>query len=324
MNNGITRRGFVKTAALGGAGMISLGMQANEIKDTMLHNTPDKSLIIDSHCHAWDYWPYTPAVPDPESHGKVEQLIHQMDLHGVDQATIVTAEVDHNPANNEYVANVVSKYKNRLHQFADIDSVWSATYHKPGAAKRMETAINKYNPKGLTHYLSESDDAEWLNTSDGIDFLSVASQSKLIFSIACAPNHQPALRKVAERFPDMPVLCHHMSGLKASGSAARKNLQEVLTSAVLPNIYLKLSGFAYVSDDDKKFEYPYKDTQWIYKACYEKYGRRMVWGSDYPVVNFYMTYQQSLEAFRKHCAFVSEADKAAILGGTLNGLLQEN
>ena len=43
----------------------------------------------------------------------------------------------------------------------------------------------------------------------------------------------------------------------------------------------------------------------------------MCWGSDYPVVRFWMTYQQSLEAFRTHCDFVSEADKQAILGGTL-------
>ena len=44
-------------------------------------------------------------------------------------------------------------------------------------------------------------------------------------------------------------------------------------------------------------------------------------GSDYPVVRFYMTYKQSLEAFRFHCAFISEADKEQILGKTLAKLL---
>lgn len=311
----ISRRNFIRNTAIGGAGALCFGMKAIA--------SPGKSLIIDSHCHAWDYWPYTPTVPDPKSRGTAEQLINQMDLYGIDQATIVSAQIDHNPSNNEYVAEAVKKYRGRLHQFADIDSVWSATYHKPGAAKRMEEAIKKFNPKGFTHYLPEEDDAGWFNTRKGIDFLRVASEAGLIFSVASHPVHQAALRKVAERFPTMPILCHHMSGLKAYGADAKEKLNEVLLSSEHPNICLKLSGFAYLSEKDKKYEYPYTDTQWIYKACYEKYGSRMVWGSDYPVVNFYMTYQQSLEAFRKHFTFISEKDKPAILGGTLNKFLAQ-
>jgi predicted TIM-barrel fold metal-dependent hydrolase len=119
----------------------------------------------------------------------------------------------------------------------------------------------------------------------------------------------------------MPLLCHHMSGLKANEPSPYPKLKEVLASAALPNIYLKLSGFAYVSNDNNKAEYPYKDIRWIYEQCYEKFGTKMVWGSDYPVVNFFMTYQQSLEAFRRHCDFVTAADRNAILGGTLAGLL---
>ena len=61
---------------------------------------------------------------------------------------------------------------------------------------------------------------------------------------------------------------------------------------------------------------------WVVRAEYEHFGPyRMCWGSDYPVVRFFMTYRQALEAFRTHCTFVPEADKAWILGGTLAGLL---
>ena len=34
-----------------------------------------------------------------------------------------------------------------------------------------------------------------------------------------------------------------------------------------------------------------------------------------------MTYQHALEAFRTHCTFIPENDKAEILGGTLHRLL---
>ena len=98
-------------------------------------------MIIDSHCHAWEYWPYEPPVPDPESRGRIEQLINQRDINGVQQATIVSAQIEHNPNNNDYIADAVRRYPSRLYQYADVDCSWSDTYHTPGAASRMEAAI---------------------------------------------------------------------------------------------------------------------------------------------------------------------------------------
>src|SRR5215216_491670 len=40
-------------------------------------------MIVDSHCHAWRTWPYQPPVPGPTSRGTVEQLLWEMDQHGV-------------------------------------------------------------------------------------------------------------------------------------------------------------------------------------------------------------------------------------------------
>jgi predicted TIM-barrel fold metal-dependent hydrolase len=60
------------------------------------------------------------------------------------------------------------------------------------------------------------------------------------------------------------------------------------------------------------------------RALYENFGsHRLCWGSDYPVVRQFMTHRQSLEAFRTHCTFVPDEDKAWILGKTLYALLQE-
>jgi predicted TIM-barrel fold metal-dependent hydrolase len=278
-------------------------------------------MIIDSHCHAWRYWPYLPAVPDPESRGIVEQLLDQMDLCGVDQATVTTAAIWRNWDNNDYIAAAVRRWPDRLHQWADIDSFWSPAYQTKGAAKRLEEAAAKWPCKGFTQYLASEDDASWFLSPDGLDFWRVASEQRLIASLACKPRHQDVLRKVAERFPDVPILCHHMSALSAREPAPHLDVKNVLESAKLPNVYLKLSGFAYVHGAEGNWEYPYRDTLWVYKAAYEAFGTRMCWGSDYPPVLFYMTYRQSLEAFRTHCGFVSPDDRKEILGGTLKRLL---
>lgn len=276
-------------------------------------------MVIDSHTHAWPRWPYQPPVPDDESRGRVEQLLHEMDLHNVDRAVLICARIDRNADNNDYVAQCVQRYPKRLIQFADVDCAWTDTYHTPGAAARLKTAAETYSLKGYTHYLSGDDDGSWFFSAEGQRFFQTTADLGLIASIAMSGAQHAPLRKLAAQFPTVPFLCHHMAGARV-GDETR--FQEVLASAKVPNIHVKMSGFAYVSQIS--WEYPYADTHDIVRALYEHFGpERLCWGSDYPVVRSFMTYQHALEAFRTHCAFIPAADQAQILGGTLHRLLRE-
>ncbi|MEA3407062.1 MAG: amidohydrolase family protein [Chloroflexota bacterium] len=272
-------------------------------------------MIVDSHTHAWLRWPYEPLVPDVDNRGRVEQLLWEMDRHGVDKAVLVCANITHNPDDNDYVAECVARYPERLIQFADVDCKWSSTYHLPGAAGRLRQAAGRYQLKGFTHYLQ--DDTEWFASEEGLAFFEVAADLGLIASLALSPAWQPALRELARQFPSVPFLCHHMAGARVG---QEEELEEILRSAEVPNIYIKLSGFHYASQ--VSWDYPQADTHPIVRALYDNFGpARLCWGSDYPVVRFHMTYQQALEAFRTHCTFVSDEDKELILGGNLERLL---
>lgn len=272
-------------------------------------------MIIDSHTHAWDKWPYEPPVPDFESRGRVEQLLWEMDRHQVDRAVLVCARIEHNPGNNDYVAGCVERYPDRLVQFADVDCSWSETYHTPGAAKRLAEASRMYRLKGFTHYLKE--DREWFASPEGLRFFETAAERKLIASLALTPAWMPALRQLARKFPTVPFLCHHMAGAKVADPAG---VDEVMRASEVANIYIKVSGFHYASR--VAWDYPQTDAQEIVRRLHRSFGaERLCWGSDYPVVRFFMTYQHALEAFRTHCGFIPERDQAAILGGNLQRLL---
>jgi len=113
-----------------------------------------------------------------------------------------------------------------------------------------------------------------------------------------------------------------MSAVRLGSGTLKENVDQVLLSAQIPNIFIKLSGFAYTSQVE--WEYPYQDIRWVVQAEYDRYGpQRMCWGSDYPVVRFYMTYRHALEAFRTHCSFIPTEDQNWILGGTLSRLLSQ-
>ena len=268
-------------------------------------------MIIDSHSHAWPRWPYQPPVPDGDSRGRIEQLLHEMDRHGVDQAVLVCARIDHNPDNNDYIFECSKQYPDRIIQFADVDCSWTDTYHTPGAADRLSEAADKYALKGYTHYFRGDDDGSWFFTDEGQRFFQTTADRGLISSLAMGPQLQAPLRKLAAQFPSITFLCHHMAGARAGEAPPYPNLKEILASASTPNINIKMSGFGYVSQAPS--EYPYSDTGWIVRALYEHFGPdRLCWGSDYPVVRSYMTYQHSLEAFRTHCTFIPDADKERV------------
>jgi L-fuconolactonase len=275
-------------------------------------------VIVDSHCHAWRRWPYQPPVPDPDSRGRVEQLLWEMDRHGVERAAVVCARIDHNPDDNEYVAECVQRYSDRLYQIADVDCSWTATYHMPGAAQRLAEAVEKYGLKGFTHYVKSDDDGSWFLSDDGLAFFETAARLRQVASLAIAARLQPVLREVAKRFPSVPFVCHHMAGAR---TGQPELLAEIVQSASVPNIHVKLSGWGYVSSEPWAFPYP--DVEPVVRNLYAAFGaERLHWGSDYPVCQLRaMTYRQSLEAFRSYTPFIPEADKARILGDSLVSLL---
>ena len=274
-------------------------------------------MIVDSHCHAWRYWPYAPIVPDPDTRPQVEQLLFEMDQNGVDQAVLVCARIEHNPDNNDYGFACVERWPTRLHMFADVDCSWSDTYHTPGAADRLAAAVARYRLKGFTHYVRGEDDGSWFLSPDGLAFLQKAEELNQIASFAIPAHLQPVLRQLAQRFPTVPFLCHHMAGARV---VHPENLREVLASARTPNILVKLSGFHYAST--VAWEYPYNDCRDTVRALYEHFGPdRLCWGSDYPVVRRAMTYQHALEAVRTHCDFIPPEHMRRVLGDALHALL---
>ena len=278
-------------------------------------------MIFDAHCHAWDRWPYKPEVPDPEGRGRAENLLWEMDSAGVPRAIVICASIAGNPENNAYAFGHAATAAGRLIPFADADSRWWPHHHTPGAAKRLTEIVARFKPRGITHYMNEEADASWLLSPDGLAFAETAAGHRLILSLACGPFQVPTVAKLAERVPTLPILLHHLARVRADVPRADSGLNHVLAAAKQPNLFVKVSGFGYGLARDP-WDFPLPAMLEIFHAIYDVYGpERMMWASDYPVVNRFMTYRQSLEMVRSKCPFVTAADLDLILGGTIERLL---
>ena len=182
-----------------------------------------------------------------ESRPRVEQLLFEMDQCGVDRGVVVAARIEHNPDNNDYVAECVQRYPERLYQFADVDCMWTDTYHQPGAAERLAQAVRTYRLRGFTHYVEAEDDGMWFLSDDGQAFLRTAAELNQIVSLSVPVRFQPTLRRIAEQFPDTPFVVHHMGIPVTAEGPDGAALREIVTSARHPNVHIKLSGFHYAA-----------------------------------------------------------------------------
>ena len=164
---------------------------------------------LPGHTHVWATWPYRPGVPDPQTRGSVENLLHEMDASGVDHAVVVSTEIDGAAGNNDHGASVVAQHPGRFSQLVDLDSHFGPDYHRPGSADRLRAVVDRYAPVGVSHYLAAEDDG-WLGSTGGDAFLAVAEEAGVVVNLAARPVWGPAIRGAARRHPGVTILLNHL------------------------------------------------------------------------------------------------------------------
>lgn len=277
-------------------------------------------MIVDGHCHAWRRWPYQPFDAKLEADCRIEGLLGEMNLHQVDAALVICARIGDNDDNVDYVVDAASCDQGRLYAFPDVDCSWHDTYHRRGSARQVRSAAERWGAVGVTHYLGADNDG-WLVSAEGAAFFEAAAELNLIVSLAAPAAWQRDLRVVAERFPTVPILCHHLGLVSAADGLNRAELDQVLESASCSNIFVKVSGPYHASRS--AFDVHDQHVVSLVAALHEAFGaERMCWGSDYPVCRLFGTYLDSLNFLRNDCAFLSNSDRDAILGSTLMQLLE--
>ncbi|MET0772515.1 MAG: amidohydrolase family protein [Candidatus Limnocylindrales bacterium] len=280
-------------------------------------------MIIDSHTHAWRVWPYaTASVPDPSTRGSIDHILFDLDRHGIDRAVVLAACVDHNPDNDAYVLEGAARHPDRLVAFPDVDSVWSDTYHRPGAAARLRARCESVSTAGIGHFLDEANDG-WLTSEDADAWFREVRAQRLVMSIAAGPAWFEDIGRVAAHHPDVPLLLHHVGMIRHVDATAEGDVQALVALAIHPNIGVKASGF--YAGSDETAEYPYPAQMTLFRRVYEAFGpRRVTWGSDHPVAAWEgCSLPQARDVVRRHAPFIRSDDLSLVMGGTIATLLEE-
>lgn len=167
--------------------------------------------------------------------------------------------------------------------------------------------------KGIRPMLQDIPDPAWILRAEVGRTLAALPRLGLRFDALVRPGELPALLTMIDRHPDLAVVVDH--GAKPDiRSGAREPWARLMRAvAANPRVRCKVSGLVTEAGPGWTIDVlrPYFD------FLVEVFGpQRLMWGSDWPVVNLAGTYQSWYAATVALTATWSAEDRAALMGGT--------
>jgi L-fuconolactonase len=180
-----------------------------------------------------------------------------------------------------------------------------------GAPQRIAELAARPKMRGLRAMLQDMADEDWLDDPALEPAVLAMIARGLSFDALVRPPQLPALARFAQRFPALPIVIDHAAKPDiASGSVDpwRTGMQRL---ARLPNVVCKLSGLVTEAAPD----WQPADLQPCVADLMAWFGpRRLLWGSDWPVLNLAADYGRWLAACETLLADLDHDARSAVFG----------
>jgi L-fuconolactonase len=165
--------------------------------------------------------------------------------------------------------------------------------------------------KSIRPMLQDIADPEWILRRDVDAQLSVIERLGLRFDALVKPRELPALSRMVERHPDLPVVIDHGAKPAIVDRAWEPWATEIADLADHPQVTCKISGL--VTEAGAGWS-PHALGAYV-DHLLECFGpQRLLWGSDWPVVNLAGGYHRWARTSDQLLARLSPQDRTAIFG----------
>ena len=171
--------------------------------------------------------------------------------------------------------------------------------------------------RGVRHLNHNEADPDWLIRPEVIDGLRVLEARRLVYEVvAVYPLHLGHVPTLAQACPDLHIVIDHLAKPPIASGDLSAWKRDLAAAAASPNVLAKISGLNTAADW----------ATWRAEDLVESIGHaieifgadRLMFGSDWPVAILAGDYQRVWTETGRALTLlgVSDADRAAILGGT--------
>ena len=150
----------------------------------------------------------------------------------------------------------------------------------PHAPDRIAALAHRPKLRGLRPMLQSIADTDWLLQDAITPALEAMVASGLRLDALVQPRHLPMLARLAERYPDLPIVIDHAAKPRADLAMLDPWRAEIKVLADI-GFYCKLSGLR----TEQAAGQPADALMTYVDHLVEAFGDRLMWGSDWPVLH---------------------------------------
>jgi L-fuconolactonase len=265
---------------------------------------------VDSHQHFWrlmrgDYSWLTPKLTPLFRDFQPADLGPILNDNDIDATVLVQAAAS--VAETDYLLELA-------HDAAFVLGVvgW-VDLESPQAVVDIERLSANPRLKGLRPMIQDIADPQWMLRPALHPAIAAMQRQGLRFDALLRPPHLAPFRKFLTLYPDLPIVIDH--GAKPVIAKGRYDDWAISMREIAKDqrVYCKLSGLA----TEAKRNWHQRDLKPYVDLLIEAFGPdRLMWGSDWPVVELAGGYDRWIEAAENYLARLNEGERNAILGGT--------
>jgi len=265
---------------------------------------------IDSHQHFWrlergDYGWLTPALKPLHRDFGPADLAPFLERHGIAGTVLVQAAAT--VAETEFMLGIATET-----EFVKGVVGW-VDFESTVAPAEIDRLAAHPKLKGFRPMIQDIPNPEWMLCAAIGPTIARLQHLGLAFDALVKPPHLAPLRRFLPLYPELWVVIDHGAKPDIAHGAFEDWAQEMRELAADPRVCCKISGLVTEAAPGWRPD----DLARYLDLLLEAFGpRRLMWGSDWPVVDLAGGYDRWRIAALDYLARLGEEERAAILGGT--------
>lgn len=270
-------------------------------------------MIIDAHQHLWQIgrngheWP-TPDLATIYRDFAPDDLIAVAE--GVNGSVLVQSQP--NDSDTDWMLEVAdaTPFIKGVVGWADLAS--------PQASARLAERAQHPKLKGIRPMLQGLPDDEWILRDEVQLALKTLIDLNLRFDALIFPRHLGVIDRLAKTYPSLGIVIDHCAKPRIGKDDTTWH-DDMARIAENPNVFCKLSGLATEMAEGITLQAAQPVADHVLKV----FGPdRLMWGSDWPVLNLRSTYADWLGWTRSWLSGQTDVVRKAVLGGTARHFYQ--